>query len=265
MMLIWTLLLPFVVSLVLGAEDENSLRALIRPTSKLEVLQKLLATRQPVAQQFKLDIIHDPKSAPIRSYNNVIIACALSTTYISLDAMRYLGTARKAGFVGDIAVAVLPNSDSKFLAALIKYNATIFTVSSSCSGKSNILCKFQGKEDMPVTLLRFFAYQEIISKYASSSKVLMTDFRDVFFQSNPFKQKYVSQMSKSNDIFFFQEPHPNRVINRDSQNLYFISLCYALDVTRWVATNTHSSSGAVMASRDAALAYVSILLVYANV
>lgn len=256
-MLFWTLLLPFVASLGFGSEDENSLRALIRPENKLEVLQKLLATRQPVAQQYKLDVVHDPKSAPIRSFNNVIITCALSTTYISLDATRYLGTARKAGFIGDIAVAVLPNSDSKFLASLVRYNASIFTVGSSCSGKSNILCKFRGKDDMPVSLLRFFAYQEIISKYSSISKVLMTDFRDVFFQSNPFKQKYVAQMSKPNDIFFFQEPHPNRVINRDAQNLYYISLCYALDVTRWVATNTHSSSGAVMASRDAALAYVS--------
>jgi hypothetical protein len=43
--------------------------------------------------------------------------------------------------------------------------------------------------DIPVTLLRYYIYQLWALSYPESTEIMLSDYRDVFFQSNPFKYK----------------------------------------------------------------------------
>lgn len=250
---------------IFSSDSEALLHAIIKPPNKAEKLQQLLTTMPPPST-YKLKITHNTASKPITPSNNVIMTAALSSTYTARDVSHFVGTARRTGFKGDIVVAILDKIEDKTLQRLYRFNATVLTVhDTACSGRDNILCTFMGRADIPVTLLRFFVFQDLLARYSPQSKVLLSDFRDVIFQSDPFRYKPLMNVwQRSNQIFMFQETHPNRVINRDSQNLYWISLCYGNGVARTIGTNTISTSGLVLGSRDAALAYSFLITTQMN-
>lgn len=249
---------------VLSPESANILKTLVQPnTQKLDNLNQLLTTL-PSASSYKLKLEHLATSKPIRPFKNAILTCALSITYTARDATHFVGTARRAGYLGDVVVIVHEKANDNFLQRLHKFNATIFVAKdTTCSGAThNVLCSFMGASDMPVTLLRFFMYQDILHQYSSTSQIIMADFRDVVFQSDPFKYRALTHTArKSNQLFLFQETHPNRVIGRDSQNAYWVSLCYGVAFTRYLSSYTISTSGVVIGSRNAALAYAHLITV----
>lgn len=175
------------------------------------------------------------------------------------DAIFFAGTARKAGFTGDIVVAVLPNSNTDFLNKLKQYNVSIFLVPIECSGRSDVRCKFHNEADFPITLARHYAYQTWASKYSKDAYIMVADFRDVLFQSNPFKNKFEDWGPSNYDLVLFQEAHPNRVINRCPHTGGLTLGCYGKDVYRKVGPNTISSSGVIFGTRDAIIVYVSAL------
>ena len=64
------------------------------------------------------------------------------------------------------------------------------SVSATCAGKlDDVRCAFGGLTDIPVTLLRYFIYQSWALNYPEATEIMLADYRDVFFQSNPFKYK----------------------------------------------------------------------------
>lgn len=124
--------------------------------------------------------------------NQVIFACGLSLTYIRRDAKFFAGTARKAGFQGDLVVAVRSGSNKEFLDGLKYYNVTVYSIPLNCNQKkSEVNCNLMG-EDLPISLIRYFIYQSWALKYPKNTYIMTSDLRDVFFQSNPFtiKNKY---------------------------------------------------------------------------
>ena len=153
-------------------------------------------------------------STPQKFTEQAIFSVAMSSTYIPRDAMIFAGTARRAGFTGDIVIAVSPGSNQNFLDKLKEYNTTVFTVPVQCAGRSDIRCNFKGQAQFPLTLMRSYLYQVWALKYPSSTYILTADFRDTLFQANPFKYKIEDWGPNAFDLVFFQEAHPNRVINR---------------------------------------------------
>ncbi len=118
-----------------------------------------------------------------------VFASALNPTYIGLDFNHFLGTLRGTGFKGDIVVAVMPGINDNILKQLKDNKVIVYTVPLDCRGKGhNILCKARGEEEA-LSLIRFYLYRAWAIKYAESASILVSDFRDVFFQSNPFKFK----------------------------------------------------------------------------
>lgn len=194
--------------------------------------------------------------------DQAIFSCALSTTYIGKDAVFFAGTARKAGFTGDIVVAVLPNSNQNFLNKLRDYNVSVYVVPIECAGRSDVRCKFRGVPDFPITLARYFVYQAWAVKYPASAYIMISDFRDVLFQSNPFKNKIADWGPTNYDLVVFQEAHPNRVINRCPHTGGFLLGCYGKDVYRKIGSNVISSSGVIFGTRDAITVYVSTNILY---
>jgi hypothetical protein len=122
-----------------------------------------------------------------------IFAAAMSTDMQMHDAQVFLGTARKAGYTGDIVLAVLPGSRSGFMDAVKKSKAVVYTVAPDCQGEYNDKkCSFKGQDGgmkVSINMVRFYIYQYWTSKYNSDALIMLSDFRDVMFQSDPFKYR----------------------------------------------------------------------------
>lgn len=214
--------------------------------------------KQALSSPPKIPLLFQTWSKSHVPTDQAIFSCALSTTYIGKDAIFFAGTARKAGYTGDIVVAVLPNSNQNFLNKLKDYNVSVYVVPIECAGRSDVRCKFRGVPDFPITLARYFVYQAWAAKYSPSAYIMISDFRDVLFQSNPFKNKIADWGPTNYDLVLFQEAHPNRVINRCPHTGGFLLGCYGKDVYRKIGANTISSSGVIFGTRDAIIVYVSL-------
>ena len=155
-------------------------------------------------------------------------------------------------------VAILPGSHEKLLEKLKSYNnVVVYVVDATCAGHiGDLRCSLSGQENIPISLMRYYIYQSWALLYPENTEILLADFRDVFFQSNPFKYKNNEWGPLKFQLVVFQEPHPNRVISRCGQNGAFIINCYGTDAFKTIGSNTISSSGVVLGSRNAIAAYV---------
>lgn len=235
----------------------SSLRSFLHAPHRMEKFKKLEALAAK-ALPYPITLKYLETSKKLSSASNVIISVALANTYIARDAANFVGTARQTGYPGDVVVIVTSDARKDFIDGLVKFNTTVFVADTTCNGKTDYRCKYNGQTDFPVTLLRFFIYQQIISMYSEHSLVLLSDFRDVFFQTNPFRSKHIATIVEHpNQIMMFQETHPNRVLNRCAQNSVIIQRCYGDDTLRHISTNTISSSGNVIGSKASAAVYVS--------
>mmetsp|Transcript_30122 Transcript_30122/g.32830 ORF Transcript_30122/g.32830 Transcript_30122/m.32830 type:complete len:453 (-) Transcript_30122:515-1873(-) len=252
-------------------ESNSNERSFLRRPGKMEKFKKLLSLIETssfispsINTRIPLTLLNG--SRPINPHKHAIITCALSTTFTARDASNFVGTARRSNILSDIVVVVLPNSDEKFIGRLLKYNTSIFVADLTCTNdRHSPMCSFPRSvrlphndraSALPVTLARFYLYQHVTSLYSPNSFVMISDFRDVYFQSNPFTSRYViNSVKMPYDIMMFQEAHPNKVINRCAQNIGYLVRCYSEEILRYIGFNDVSSSGVVIGARSAILAY----------
>ena len=178
----------------------------------------------------------------------------------------FAGSLRDTGYSGDIVVAVAPGSDPGFLAVWKHYHCVVYTVQSNCVGEDHDKkCSFDigdGSPPVSINMLRFYMYQWWGRKYQQNALILVSDFRDVFFQSNPFTYKPQDWAPPVAQFVAFQEAYPNKVINRCIFNGGWIRGCYGEEGLQRVGTNTVSCSGNSIANKDALVIYVSYLFIY---
>lgn len=103
------------------------------------------------------------------------------------DLKLFLGTARKY-YQEDIVIALEADSVTKeAMAILAYYKAVVYLLPKDLCSKAtrSIFC---GSEDerVPASVFRYFFYEKWAAMYSETSLVMTTDFRDVFFQGNPF-------------------------------------------------------------------------------
>jgi hypothetical protein len=197
-------------------------------------------------------------SASHRSSENAIFAVAMSNTYTSEHAQMFCGTARKVGFTGDIVIGILPGSQASFIETLVLAKATVYTIDLICSAQNVTLCALQGTESYPIGMLRFYLYEWWANMYDTTSWIMISDFRDVFFQADPFK--YRMQEWNQSQLVTFQENHPNNVISRCHAEYEFIKGCYGKRAADSISSNTVINSGIAMGTRDALTAYAYIMI-----
>lgn len=111
------------------------------------------------------------------------------------------------------------------------------------------------EEGYSINLIRFFLYQLWSEFYDSSSLILLSDFRDVFFQSNPFDYKRELWTGAASSMAVFQEAYPNKMIYRCPFNSGWIKNCYGKRAYEMVSGNMVSCSGTTIGKRDAILVY----------
>lgn len=176
----------------------------------------------------------------------------------------FLGTLRKTGFDGDIVLAVDITTSQSILELCSTYRAIIYEPQLECKipNDSSIHreCRIFGTFDpmVPLCMTRYRLYQWWAKQYNHGTQILITDFRDVFFQSNPFLYNPNQWSPPVAELTVFLEAIPQKAIYRCLFNSGWIRSCYGEQALNIVKTNPVSCSGTSLGSRDGILIYVSL-------
>ena len=89
---------------------------------------------------------------------------------------------------------------------------------------------------------------------------MMSDYRDVVFQSNPFEYRISEWAPPVATFTVFQENHPIKVIERCVFNAGWIESCYGNKVLKKIGSNTVSCSGVSFGTKEAVMVYAELIL-----
>ena len=176
------------------------------------------------------------------------------------DLRLFLGSARRAGIGGDIVIAVEEGLSDEAKSILLEYDVVVYEVPAKiCSHYvGGVVVKegvdnFCGSEEekVPASVFRYFFYEKWAAAYNETIPILMADFKDVIFQSNPF----IFHVKEWGDhqLVLYQEFHPNMVLQRSPQHLVLFRECYGEEMLAVHGHKTVISSGTVMGIRNAVL------------
>ena len=134
------------------------------------------------------------------------------------DFHLFLGTARRAGFTGDIVIALEEGQSDAVKSILKEYAAVVYEVpkeicsaaNSTAGASSDNFCG-SADEHVPASVFRYYFYEKWAAVYNESTSILLADFKDVLFQSDPFV--FHTKEWADYQLTVFQEFHPNMVIH----------------------------------------------------
>jgi hypothetical protein len=166
------------------------------------------------------------------------------------DLHLYLGTARKV-HAGDIVIALEADTVTSEIKSILKhYKAVVYLLPKDLCSKTtdSIFC---GNEDerVPSSVFRFYFYEKWAAIYPEGATILITDFRDILFQSNPFRY-HRNDWYPEFQLAVFQEFHPNMVIGRCAFNRRVMTECFGDAALDTLGSRIIVSSGAIMGTRN---------------
>jgi len=164
----------------------------------------------------------------------------------------FLGSARRSGFTGDIVVAIEANPLEEVKTALVKHGAIVYELQSDLCSKAaaGFFCGSE-EERVPVSVFRYYVYEKWLAAYAPEALVLLADYRDVVFQSNPFT--YRTHEWRDYNLQVFLNFHPNMLMARSREYRNLLMGCYGPEVVRLRGSMVAVSAGAMLGSRDGML------------
>jgi len=171
------------------------------------------------------------------------------------DFKLFLGSARRV-FQGDIVLAVDAGLVTDEIRSILRhYKTVVYEMPATLCAKEtrSIFCGSQD-ERVPASVFRYFFYEKWAAAYNSQSLIMIADFRDILFQSDPFEY-HLDEWFPEFQLAVFQEFHPNMVINRCRFNKRVMGECYGAEALRSLGNRVIVSSGAAMGSRDAVLVW----------
>lgn len=199
-----------------------------------------------------------PFSASHNASSNAVFAMAIKqghTDKVSCsspnDFKLYLGTLRKY-FQGDIVLAVQKSVLTDDVVRILKhFNVIVYEISSElCSMETQSIFCGSVDERVPASVFRYFFYEIWSLLYSENSLIMLTDFRDVIFQGNPFDVIDVDEWKNEYQLALFQESYPNMIINKCSFNRKIMYECYGEEGLRKFGKNVIISSGGMIGTRD---------------
>ncbi|KAJ1453954.1 hypothetical protein M885DRAFT_522947 [Pelagophyceae sp. CCMP2097] len=202
--------------------------------------------------------------------NDVVMA--LGFGYSRQEFARFISTLRGTGYDGDIALAAGPEKKMKAgVAAYLKGERVLaygFEYSCVKGGRrlqmtpsgcvlTNWYAGGDSRGPRPLALSRYEMYRSWLLEYDSSSWGLIFDFRDTFFQLDPFKM--VDRSSNKPNLHLFAE---NRKVKRVGNCVFNGGWlqCWGKDVPKTYANNSVVCSGSTMGTVDSLLAYSSRMI-----
>jgi hypothetical protein len=191
---------------------------------------------------------------------DVVFTAGIGPTMMRRDARMFVGTLRNTGFKGDIVIAVSADAPKAFSEELKKNGCVIYEIATVCDGEvdGQQVCKFKDDESdskFSINMIRYYLYRWWALKYPVDTTIMISDFRDVFFQSNPFTYKRSEWAFPKADLVVFQEAHPQKTVGRCPFNGGWVGGCYGPDALRHIAANPVTCSGVSIGTRTAIAAY----------
>ena len=167
------------------------------------------------------------------------------------DLNLFLGSIRRV-YGGDIVLAIESSYVNNIVENMLKhYRVIVYLIPDDLCSRAthNIFC---GSEDerVPASVFRYYFYEVWAAKYSDKSLIMLSDFHDIIFQSDPFEYR-TDEWFPEYQLLLFQEFHPNMVINRCAFNSKVMLECYGADALRSLGGRVIISSGAAIGSRDA--------------
>ena len=218
---------------------EEKSKLLLHLVGEIQAQHKLPAYLVPESWGRKNHTVHGP----------AVFAAAFSSGFKRSDATRFCGSLLNTGFNGDIVLAVLPNPDSTFTDALRKMaNVIMYTVPLKCRQYRDVWCHFHeepGYTQISIKTIRFRLYQWWSTFYHPSAMLMLSDYRDVFFQSNPFTYHPDDWSPPRFQLVVFQEVFFN-IIGRCPYHTRWITDCYGIETLQKFQTLPIICSGVTM-------------------
>lgn len=232
----------------------------VKEKRRAALLKKIL--KDPVPRTFVPD--QDSPVTHNKNTPNAIFTVGMSVNFMRNIAIMFSKTARDAGFTGDIVVAVTPGSRDGFMKVLRATDCVIYTTPLYCNdgNDNNRRCSIEeGNDDkIAIAMLRYYMYNWWARQYSSDTEIMIADFKDVFFQSNPFDYKRYQWANPVSQFTAFLEHHPNKVIGRCPHNSMWISNCYGKNGFEAIESETVSCSGVSIATQEGLLVYTYLML-----
>lgn len=181
----------------------------------------------------------------------------------------FVGTLRKYGFEDDIVLAVSPPGKMKLGVEeyIQKTNVVAYGFNVTCEGKDN--CKLQDdflgypdpRPTRPFANIRYALYEYWLNFYGPKSYIIILDFRDVFFQSNPFKAfgQYELRVPKY-VLYVYAENQKMKTIGGCKFNSLWVGRCFGKEALEQVRNNSVICSGSTIGSYEAISYYVKTML-----
>lgn len=194
---------------------------------------------------------------------------ALACNYPKLFYQRFVGSLRKSGYKGDIVLAVSPVAKMKpgVEAYLKKMKVISYAFDVDCSGIDNCRLKndFLGYPDprpyRTFANIRYALYEYWLQYYNPKSYILILDFRDTFFQRDPFESfGVVSQRNPSYDLRLFQENAEVKTIGTCVFNSLWIGRCFGKPALAELKPQPVICSGSTLGSYSAIHHYIRTML-----
>jgi len=224
-----------------------------------EYVPSLTALKRPLLTRDPYSLPKPLWPQPHIEENNAILALAVN--YKIINFVRFVGTLRRTGYSGDIVLAVSPNLDvvcQRFLKAM---DVIAYPVTFKCNGRGNVKhglgCDWHDEQDMPLPLaiIRHELYLSWAWKYSKQSRLLILDFRDTFFQRDPFESLEFGSFEQLLTL----EHWPYKRMNNCPFNSGWVRSCWREE---FKAMKDHPvlCSGSYFATRDGMIDMETVLL-----
>jgi len=194
---------------------------------------------------------------------------ALACNYRIMYYRRFVGSLRKVGYEGDIVLAVSP--PEKMHPFVNEYLQEMHVLSYAfevdCQGKDN--CKFKDEflgypDPRPYRTfanMRYGLYEYWLQYYSAKSYILILDFRDTYFQLDPFLSFGPSEgRDVKYDLHLFAENWKVKWIGKCKYNSMWISRCFSKEALREIQNQAVICSGSTLGSFVAIDYYITTML-----
>lgn len=194
---------------------------------------------------------------------------ALACNYPKLYYQRFVGSLRKFGFEGDIVLAVSPPVKMKpGVEDYVKETGVVaYGFDVDCEGKDN--CKLQDEflgypDPRPMRTfanIRYALYEYWLQHYNEQSYILILDFRDTFFQGNPFASfGVIKDRVPKYELQLFEENAKVKQIGICVYNSLWVGRCFGKPALEKIKHNPVLCSGSTLGSYEAISYYVRTML-----
>ena len=217
---------------------------------------------------------------------------ALAENYDLPKFVHFLQTLESTGYSGDVVLSITSDHDDELINYLKSFksksspvNVVFYSVVWDCTSKKNgedlgsstnggvSDCLLNGlykntvtgknyndlRKARPVATARYELYYVWCKKYSPNSKIMLIDFRDTYFELNPFSSNEVGGLLQ-NEMMLFAEHNPSVTIRTSVFNKKWVHDCYSSAHLNSYGDNSVLCSGSTIGGQPAIYKYLTAMV-----